>query len=98
MMISKVLWPGKNHSVSVLSGGSTDSAIAEKEIVYLLYIDFDFMPINLYQALRVISIKFLLVIFNAYKQGGHENCGHDHTRSIKIIFYQLLPTTSVGNE
>ena len=46
MMISKVLWPGKNHSVSVLSGGSTDSAIAEKEIVYLLYIDFDFMPIN----------------------------------------------------
>ena len=46
MMISKVLWPGKNHSVSVLSGGSTDSAIAEKEIVYLLYIDFDFMPIK----------------------------------------------------
>ena len=46
MMISKVLWPGKNHSVSVLSGGSTDSAIAGKEIVYLLYIDFDFMPIN----------------------------------------------------
>ena len=46
MMTSKVLWPGENHSVSVLSGGSTDSAIAEKEIVYLLYIDFDFMPIN----------------------------------------------------
>ena len=29
------------------------------------------------------------------KQSGHENYGHDH---ICLIFYQLLPTTSVGNE
>ena len=26
------------------------------------------------------------------------NYGHDHTRQICLIFYQLLPTTSVGNE
>ena len=32
------------------------------------------------------------------KQSGHENYGHDHTRQICLIFYQPLPTTSVGNE
>ena len=32
------------------------------------------------------------------KQSGHENCGHYHTRRICLIFYQLLPTFSVGNE
>ena len=32
------------------------------------------------------------------KQSGHENYEHDHTRYICLIFYQLLPTTSVGNE
>ena len=35
------------------------------------------------------------------KQSGHENYGHDHTRWIRwicLIFYQFLPTTSVGNE
>ena len=32
------------------------------------------------------------------KQSGHENYEHDHTRYICFIFYQLLPTTSVGNE
>ena len=31
------------------------------------------------------------------KHSGHENYGHDHTRRICLIFYQLLPTTSVGN-
>ena len=32
------------------------------------------------------------------EQSGHENYGRDHTRRICLIFYQLLPTTSVGNE
>ena len=33
------------------------------------------------QALRLISIKFLLVIYQCFiKQGGHGNYGHDPTR------------------
>ena len=32
------------------------------------------------------------------KQSGHDNYRHDHTRRICLIFYQLLPTTSAGNE
>ena len=28
----------------------------------------------------------------------NENYGHDHTRLICLIFYQLLPFNSVGNE
>ena len=36
----------KNHFVSVLSDGSTDSAVVEQEFVYLRYIDFDFTPIT----------------------------------------------------
>ena len=36
---------------------------------------------------------------NAFvKQSGHENYGHDHTRWLCLIFYQLLPSPSVGNE
>ena len=45
-------------------------------------------------ALRVISIKYQCFV----KQSGQENCGHDHTRWICLIFYQLLLTASVGNE
>ena len=32
------------------------------------------------------------------KQSGYEDYGHDHTRLTYLIFYQLLATTSVGNE
>ena len=40
---------------------------------------------------NIIALLFLL------KQSGHENYRHDHTRWICLIFYHLLPTTSVGN-
>ena len=50
-------------------------------------------------ALRVISINFLLVISMIFvKQSGHSNYGHNLSRWICLIFYQLLSTTSVGNE
>ena len=55
-------------------------------------------PIKSLKALIVISIKFLLVISMLVKQSGHENYGHGHTWWIWLIFYQPLPTTSVGNE
>ena len=32
------------------------------------------------------------------RQSGHDNYGHDHTGWIYLIFYRLLPTTSVGNQ
>ena len=52
------------------------------------------------KTLTVISIK--ISPCNNYlcsvRQSGHENYGHGHTRWIWLIFYQLLPTTSVGNE
>ena len=35
---------------------------------------------------------------DALLNSGHENYRHDHTRWICLIFYQLLLTTSVGNE
>ena len=47
----------------------------------------------------MISIKFLLVTSMLCKtEWSYENCWHDHTRWICLIFYQLLPTTSVGNK
>ena len=48
--------------------------------------------------LRVIGIKFLLVISMLCIQSDHKNYRRDHTRWICLIFYQLLPTTSVGNK
>ena len=35
---------------------------------------------------------------HSVKQSGHENYAHSLTRWIRLILYQLLPTTSVGNE
>ena len=49
-------------------------------------------------ALRVISIKFLLVISCFVKKSGHENYRYDHTRLITLIFHQLLRTTSRGTQ
>ena len=50
-------------------------------------------------ALRVISIKFLLVITMLCKTEWSWENGHDHTRWICLILrYQLLSPSSVGNE
>ena len=51
------------------------------------------------QALRMISIKILLVISMFFiKQISDDNKGHHHTRSIWFILQQLfLPSTYIGN-
>ena len=56
-------------------------------------------PSEEFKALRVISIRFFSLWYQWFKnQSGHENYWHDHTRWVCLIFYQLLPATSVGNE
>ena len=59
----------KNHFVSVLSDGSTDSAVVEQEIVYLRYIHFDFMPIT--RLIEIVPLESANVagIYSSIQEG-----------------------------
>ena len=73
----------KNHFVSVLSDGSTDSAVVEQEIVYLRYIDFDFKPIT-----RLIEI---VPLENANATGIYSSI-QKGLETVNLSFEKLQPT------
>ena len=73
----------KNHFVSVLSDGSTDSAVVEQEIVYLRYIDFDFMPIT-----RLIEI----VPLESANAAGIYSSIQNGLETVNLSFEKLQPT------
>ena len=50
-------------------------------------------PVLTLWVLRMISMKFLLVI-----SSGRENWGHDHKKIILLILQQLLPSTFIGQQ
>ena len=73
----------KNHFVSVLSDGSTDSAVVEQEIVYLCYIDFDFMPIT--RLIEVVPLESANAagIYSSIQKG---------LETVNLSFEKLQPT------
>lgn len=73
----------KNHFVSVLSDGSTDSAVVEQEIIYLSHIDFDFMPIT-----RLIEI----VPLESANAAGIYSSIEKGLETVNLSFGKLQPT------
>ena len=73
----------KNDFVSVLSDGSTDSVVVEQEIVYLHYIDFDFMPIT-----RLIEI----VPLESANAAGIYSSIQKGLETVNLSFEKLQPT------
>ena len=72
----------KNHFISVLSDGSTDSD-GSSEIVYLHYIDFDFMPI-----IRLIEI----VPLESANAAGIYSSIQKGLETVNLSFEKLQPT------
>ena len=60
---------------------TVESAVKEVNIILKDWRPSEKKNTLILQALRLISIKFLLVIYQCFiKQGGHGNYGHDPTR------------------